>query len=299
MGPEKYPFYIHKGLLCQHSEYFQATFNGSFEEATTGTVHLDEDDVDVITLFEEWLYRGSISDLKDHKEPSSLLVQLFCFANRVGIDQLQNDVLDAIRDVAIVRQIPPQYDIPDGALIPEDSFKYLPPASSAVIDFAYEHTMDDSPLRRLLSEIFAYNVKPEVLQEKLMAFPKEFMADVMMINMKRFPLRLHDEQADFDNDASGYHIISSPASKTRRGRVRFESKEGKGKEVGEQGSDTSSRLVSPARSLSSNEVAALPVVEVISENEEYRGPSKSKTLTKKGKKKGARNPVFRDMPGFE
>lgn len=49
-----------------------------------------------------------------------------------------------------------------------------------------------------MADIFAFNVKPETLDESLLGLPAEFMADVVIINMKRLPLRLGNEKADFD-----------------------------------------------------------------------------------------------------
>lgn len=56
VSPEPYPFYLHKGRLCQLSSFFEKAFHGSFEEATTGSMYLEEDGVDEFKLFEEWLY---------------------------------------------------------------------------------------------------------------------------------------------------------------------------------------------------------------------------------------------------
>ena len=36
--------------------------------------------------------------------------------------------------------------------------------------------------------------------------PVEFMVDVLVINMKRLPLRLEDEKADFDLNVTKYHV---------------------------------------------------------------------------------------------
>ena len=307
VGADKYPFYIHKGLLCRDSHFFKAAFDGSFEEATTGTLHLKEDDVEEVKIFEEWLYHPNKLEFpKDHDEPSFLLIKLFCFAHRVGIESLQNDALDAIRDLAIrpkkphitwsepaqtsamptlgqtaqkstqplfssparattpsLFNSPPQAPTPSPSNQPvqtttsslfsqptqttapslfttsslfsqpaqtttqstssqsaQGSTKsffanlaqpitttiYLPPASAAAVTYAYEHTVEGSPLRRLLSDIFAYNVKSDSLQESLLSFPQEFVADVALINMKRLPLRLANETVPFEGSADRYYV---------------------------------------------------------------------------------------------
>lgn len=82
--------------------------------------------------------------------------------------------------------------------------KYLPPATSCAIYYAYDHTPESSPLRKLLADIFVFNVKPQAWDESLLTLPVEFMADVLVINMKRLPLRLDHERADFDLNANKY-----------------------------------------------------------------------------------------------
>ena len=45
--------------------------------------------------------------------------------------------------------------------------KYLPSVTSSVINYAYQNASERSPLRKLLTHIFAYNVKPETLNKDL------------------------------------------------------------------------------------------------------------------------------------
>ena len=241
VSPEQYPFHVHKGRLCQHSRFFEKAFHGSFEEATTGSMYLEEDGVEEFKLFEEWLYSGIFKCHKDCEEPSFLLIKLFCLAEKVGISSLQNVALDAIRDIATLRQVSVETPSTTHSVnvtprnlfaskqVPVFSFqtpkatrsiptperpppKYLPPATATAIRYAYQNTPERSPLRKLLADIFAYNVKPETLHEDLLSFPAEFMADVLLINMKRLPLRLNEEEADFDMNAEKYHIHDSSST---------------------------------------------------------------------------------------
>lgn len=105
VGPKQYPFYFHKGRLCQHSSFFEKKFHDSFKEATVGSIYLKKDGVDVFKLFEEWLYPEKFSYPKDFDDPSFLLVKVFCFAEKVGISKLQNATLDAFRDRATEQHV--------------------------------------------------------------------------------------------------------------------------------------------------------------------------------------------------
>ena len=98
ISPENNPVHFHKGRLCQHSSYFEKAFYSSFEEATTGSMYLEEDSVDEFKLFEEWLYLEKFSYPEDSDDPSLLSVKVFYFAEKVGILNLQNVKLDAICD---------------------------------------------------------------------------------------------------------------------------------------------------------------------------------------------------------
>lgn len=75
VSPEQYPFYLHKGRLCQLSSFFEKAFYGSFEEATTGSVYLEEDGVDEFKLFEEWVYSKTLSYPKSSDDPSLLFIR--------------------------------------------------------------------------------------------------------------------------------------------------------------------------------------------------------------------------------
>jgi hypothetical protein len=68
----------------------------------------------------------------------------------------------------------------------------------------------------LLTDIFAFNVKPETLDEDILLFPAEFMADVRLINMKRLPFRLKKEKADLNKNADKYHVHDSSSTRNDR-----------------------------------------------------------------------------------
>lgn len=208
-------------------------------------------------MFEEWLYLGKFGYPKNSDDSSLLLVKVFCFADKVGLSNLQNATLDAIRDRAAEQHVfPPAQDIiyetypqPRGLFgsaqrpifgMPQDDAvttspgfgkpvaKPLPPATVSAIKYAYENTPERSPLRKLLTDIFAYDVKPDTLDEDILSFPNEFVADVLLANMKRLPFRLDKEEADFDKNAERYHIHNSSSTPGNRNQSTSEDAEAKG-----------------------------------------------------------------------
>lgn len=88
---------IKAGFVSTHN-FLEKAFHGSFKEATNESIYLQEDDVDEVILFEQWLYSRNFSYPKDSDGSSLLLVKVLCFADKVGILSLQNAILDAIRD---------------------------------------------------------------------------------------------------------------------------------------------------------------------------------------------------------
>ena len=91
----------------------------------------------------------------------------------------------------------------------ESITNYVLPVTSHAIRYACENIPEHSPLRKLLADAFAFNVKPEMLHKDILLLPPEFVADVLIINMKRLPFRLSTEKAHFDDDANKYHMAAS------------------------------------------------------------------------------------------
>jgi hypothetical protein len=50
IGPEKKRYSIHKDIICYHSGYFRAAFNGSWKESDEG-VTLEDIKVEVFNIF--------------------------------------------------------------------------------------------------------------------------------------------------------------------------------------------------------------------------------------------------------
>ena len=73
-----------------------------------------------------------------------------------------------------------------------------------------------SSLRRLLADIFASNVKVETLEMDISALPMEFIEDIVVINMRRLPLRLSNEKANFDTGTEKYYFQDTQPDRKSR-----------------------------------------------------------------------------------
>jgi len=95
-------FPIHKGLLCESSEVFQAVLKGlNSEEGVilepdTGTLYVGEVEPFVFQRFMHWLYAKRIclgnENVKD--VPWSIVIDLYIFATKRAIPLLQNTCID-------------------------------------------------------------------------------------------------------------------------------------------------------------------------------------------------------------
>ena len=108
---------IHKSLLCHHSFYFKAALEAalarSFEEPETGVIDLRDEDVEVFSVFNEWLYSGTVSyeDYKVHHGTWSALLHLYIFAEKRIVPKFQNALIDAMIEFASESESWPTEDI--------------------------------------------------------------------------------------------------------------------------------------------------------------------------------------------
>ncbi|KAI9715727.1 MAG: hypothetical protein M1828_000742 [Chrysothrix sp. TS-e1954] len=126
VGPGLESFYIHKELLCYFSDFFVKALEGSFREATSNNIDLEEDNVEVFRIFNLWLYSGIVAF-----EEACLnnLCGLWIFASKYGIPRLQDSVM-----TTIIRH----FD------------KTLCNTRPDMISFVFSNTVPSDRLRRLL-----------------------------------------------------------------------------------------------------------------------------------------------------
>lgn len=163
VGPDQEVFTIHKNLLCNTAPYFKAALNGSFIEAQEQSIEMPEDDPTMFECFQVWIYTGSIVGANETKNDveTSILVKVYTFAERLDIVDLQNVAMNLLID-----------RIFDRSEIPIE-----------LIPFIYEHTCENSALRRMIVDISARNGKfdlPGWFEEsKRPIYPNDFLCDLI------------------------------------------------------------------------------------------------------------------------
>lgn len=134
VGEERKKFRLHRDLLCERSEFFQASFGGHFKEAEAQELALPEDSVESFELLLGWLYGAPlISISSEQKFP--IYLDLVILAQKLGLEHLQNETMDHI--LKFYRLYSPE-----------------PPAHT--IRSIYGNTSTGDPLRRLIIRCAAW-----------------------------------------------------------------------------------------------------------------------------------------------
>ena len=95
VGAERKKYHLHRDLLCERSEFFKASFMGSFKEAAAEEMALPEDNVVSFELFVGWLYGGSLTSVPSDDEFPAY-VDLVILAQKLCLEQLHNETMDRI-----------------------------------------------------------------------------------------------------------------------------------------------------------------------------------------------------------
>jgi len=126
VGPAKRPFYVHKRLFCGATKRYgihPTGYNGQPNMLVFG------EDADAFELLIEWIYKKSI----DFSATTLLkVVKLYCLAEKYNRVNIMDYTVDHLFSAFQSKRRPP-----------EESFGY-----------AYQNSLEDSPLRNLMSSWF-------------------------------------------------------------------------------------------------------------------------------------------------
>ncbi|KAF1920302.1 hypothetical protein BDU57DRAFT_440235 [Ampelomyces quisqualis] len=164
IGPKATPFLIHTSLLTTQSPYFSAALTGSFAEATSNTITLDDIDTSHFQILVSWLYTGTIPPpYKDGKPAYYTLLHVYALADRLCFENLRNAVIDCISDLA---------DKTNSVLTPSDT------------RILYNDIRDSAPLRCLIMDLFAFKKTDRLLETHADAWHAAFLRD-LCVHLKR------------------------------------------------------------------------------------------------------------------
>ena len=94
VGYSRKTFYVHRSLLCAHSDYFRACFEGHFAESKQDTIELSDPPYAVV-MFLDWLYRDTI-ELNRDILGGDRMVPVYVFADRICSEGYTSSLLEAM-----------------------------------------------------------------------------------------------------------------------------------------------------------------------------------------------------------
>lgn len=128
VGPSETKLSCHKALMGFFSEFFDAALYGNFKEGETNTVRLPEEAPDDVVAFVAWIYSG-------HIECDLNAARLWTLGDRLRSPDFCNDVMYLLMDTY--------------GSYTRDSGQWL---SAATVDYIYDHTTEESALRRFVRD---------------------------------------------------------------------------------------------------------------------------------------------------
>ena len=160
VGADEKTYYLHKGLLMEHSSYFRAALDPSkFKEGETGIILLPDVESKVFNLFAEWLYRSAMRSEESltfnchmqflDADPWMSLTKFYIFADRFLVSKLQHFVLNYAFSRFYRQGLPPTHN---------------------AINYGCGHLPEKSTFIRVLAEGFGENWKKDEVDRELEMF---------------------------------------------------------------------------------------------------------------------------------
>ena len=141
VGEDSTPFFIHRDQLCESSSFFRAAFEGAFLEGSETRMSLPEEEETTFDLFIQWLYRQSyeISSQKHNDKGQRFMepVKLYVLADKYDVTDLKSHVITKLFALRNEEWVP----------------------GLATMAYAYEHTPQNSRLRKLMADWWACRVE--------------------------------------------------------------------------------------------------------------------------------------------
>ncbi|TGO36605.1 hypothetical protein BHYA_0120g00300 [Botrytis hyacinthi] len=197
VGSEEKKYIVHKKILCDQSEFFNAGLNNGFKEATDGEMYLPEDDPATFADLIEYLYRGALP--YTDKITTRPMQELYCLAEKICMPLLMDKLIDAIMKA--------------------HAEKNYVGFDAARIQSIYENTHSASKLRLYASAALAFSIhfdfKNTVDSGMYIPLSKpcpEIFTDVLTIYVHRLSLMNFGGPLNGVKDAFGpygFHVPSS------------------------------------------------------------------------------------------
>lgn len=169
---------ISKHLLCSQSSFFDRALNGSFREAHENRIILEER-FEVFQIFHTWLLQGKLSLVEQDpcasvidlvEQTQLILLEVYIFADRLGIPKLSDDALLQLDKVLRPSGRPGRASVD----CIHDAFEFLPESSGLLrylIALEVDADKSHSPRRTSedlvdLPESFITKTRPSIVEHE-------------------------------------------------------------------------------------------------------------------------------------
>lgn len=141
-------FIVHERLVNPRSEFVRLALRGDWKEAQERTIKLPEDDPEVFSVYQQWLYDGLIHTGSDTLFPQNddeyeALVKAYILGEKLMDPEFKDSITDAIKD----------------------KFRCLSRFDTGLTTLVFNETPSGSPLRRLWVDIYYHFGSPGWLDE--------------------------------------------------------------------------------------------------------------------------------------
>lgn len=155
VGPKRKKYTVHKEILCRKSKYFNSALKTGFKEAINREFYFNDRDPGVFDDLVRWIYqsalRGSKKPRKHRGGSLEDFLGLYFIGDEFYIEELKNEVMDAVRASDTVQ------DLPKGI----------------AISSAYDNTPAGDPMRRYLAEHVA-----SLLVDDMLLLPEHIATEI-------------------------------------------------------------------------------------------------------------------------
>ena len=162
---------------------------GGFKESEDQVLELPDDDPITFSHFLLWLYTGSI--IESHESHNDItwkvLISVYLFGDVRGIPRMQNEAIDLFIDKS-------------------DAMNQVP---GVELNLIYENTLDRSPLRKLIVDLFTFNVTLAdnrwFSEQSKALYPQSFLIDLAK-SLYEDRARFKPKNTTFRAVGADYHI---------------------------------------------------------------------------------------------
>lgn len=186
-------FTVHTEPIKQKSVFFEKACTTNFKEAEEKVVRLPETRPSVFEDYLHWIYTGTITAIENNPDNSLLqnrcLTRLYLAADKLDDILLRNAAIDSLLTLFSCGQLK---------------------VNSSLFSETYEGTTENSPLRRLLVDIYlSTSNTADWVQREAEHLPRQFLVDLVCGRMEKSNEKT---PAPNKNDRCKYHEHSQRSS---------------------------------------------------------------------------------------